>query len=128
MTASCDYLDIVFSAVSRVDGPLTREAFVAALTETEYEAAHGSLVKFTAGDPVRLGQLPGAERRPRLRAQRVGVHAPPHRLARTDGGRRHRNGGNRWLTVVRFESGAPPLWWPYWRSPRAAARVGHRST
>ena len=51
MTASCDYLDIVFSAVSRVDGPLTREAFVAALTETEYEAAHGSLVKFTADDP-----------------------------------------------------------------------------
>ena len=50
MTATCDYLDVVFSAVSRVNGPLTREAFLAALTETDYTAAHGQTLKFTAGD------------------------------------------------------------------------------
>ncbi len=50
MTASCDYLDVIFSAVSRVSGPLTREAFLAALNETTYEAAHGSLVEFSEGD------------------------------------------------------------------------------
>ena len=50
MTATCDYLDVVFSAVSRVNGPLTRESFVAALGETDYEAAHGQRLRFTAGD------------------------------------------------------------------------------
>ena len=50
MTATCDYLDVVFSAVSRVNGPLTREAFLAALSETDYQAAHGQSLKFTAGD------------------------------------------------------------------------------
>ena len=51
LTATCDYLDVVFSAVSRVNGPLTREAFLAALSETDYTAAHGQTLKFTAGDP-----------------------------------------------------------------------------
>lgn len=51
LTATCDYLDVVFSAVSRVDGPLSREAFLAALQETNYEAAHGQRLRFTAGDP-----------------------------------------------------------------------------
>ena len=50
MTSTCDYLDVVFGAVSRVDGPLTRESFVAALSETSYEAAHGQSVRFTADD------------------------------------------------------------------------------
>ena len=50
MTATCDYLDVVFSAVSRVNGPLTREAFLAALSETDYQAAHGQSLRFTAGD------------------------------------------------------------------------------
>ena len=50
MTSTCDYLDIVFSAISRVDGPLTRESFVAALSETDYKAAHGSMVRFAADD------------------------------------------------------------------------------
>ncbi len=50
MTSTCDYLDVVFSAVSRVSGPLTRESFVAALSETDYEAAHGQRLRFTAGD------------------------------------------------------------------------------
>lgn len=50
MTSICDYLDVVFSAVSRVDGPLTRESFLAALAQTDYEAAHGQSVKFGSGD------------------------------------------------------------------------------
>ncbi len=51
LTATCDYLDVVFSAVSRVDGPLTREAFLAELQETKYVTAHGQHLHFTAGDP-----------------------------------------------------------------------------
>ena len=51
MASTCDYLDIVFGAVARVDGPLTRESFVAALAETTYEASHGGLVRFADGDP-----------------------------------------------------------------------------
>lgn len=51
LTATCDYLDVVFSAVSRVDGPLTREAFLAELQETSYVTAHGQHLHFTAGDP-----------------------------------------------------------------------------
>ena len=50
MTSTCDYLDVVFSAVSRVDGPLTRDSFVAALSETSYEAAHGQSLRFSADD------------------------------------------------------------------------------
>lgn len=50
MTSTCDYLDVVFSAVSRVNGPLTRESFLAALSETDYTAAHGQEVRFGAGD------------------------------------------------------------------------------
>ena len=50
LTATCDYLDVVFGAMSRVNGPLTREAFLAALGETDYMAAHGQRLRFTAGD------------------------------------------------------------------------------
>ncbi|MXV90674.1 MAG: hypothetical protein F4004_08360 [Acidimicrobiia bacterium] len=50
MTSICDYLDVVFGAVSRVDGPLTRESFLAALAQTDYEAAHGQSVRFDSGD------------------------------------------------------------------------------
>ena len=51
LTATCDYLDVVFSAASRVDGPLTRETFLAELQETSYVTAHGQRLRFTAGDP-----------------------------------------------------------------------------
>ena len=51
LTATCDYLDVVFSAASRVNGPLTREAFLAELQETSYVTAHGQRLRFTAGDP-----------------------------------------------------------------------------
>ena len=46
LTATCDYLDVVFGAISRMDGPLTHEAFVEALASTHYETALGSLIKF----------------------------------------------------------------------------------
>ncbi len=51
LTATCDYLDVVFGAASRVEGPLTREAFLAEMRETDYRAAHGQRLRFAAGDP-----------------------------------------------------------------------------
>ena len=50
LISMCDYLDVVFGAISRVDGPLTHEAFVEALANTHYETALGSLVKFGRTD------------------------------------------------------------------------------
>ena len=50
LTTICDYLDVVFGAASRVDGPLTREALLAELRATDYRAAHGQRVRFGAGD------------------------------------------------------------------------------
>ena len=51
MTATCDYLDVFFSAVSRVSGPLDRESLRTALSDTSYQVANGSLVRFTEVDP-----------------------------------------------------------------------------
>lgn len=51
LTAACDYLDVVFSALSRVDGPVDRESFSAALDETDYVTAHGQRLRFTVDDP-----------------------------------------------------------------------------
>ena len=50
LTAVCDYLDVIFGAISRVDGPLTRGAFVEAMAGTHYETAFGSLVKYDRTD------------------------------------------------------------------------------
>ena len=50
LTATCDYLDVVFGAISRMDGPLTHEAFVEALANTRYETALGSLIEFGRTD------------------------------------------------------------------------------
>ena len=50
LTSMCDYLDVVFGAISRVDGPLTHEAFIGALSGTHYETARGSLIKFGRTD------------------------------------------------------------------------------
>ena len=50
LNSMCDYLDVVFAAVSRVDGQLTHEAFVEALAGTHYETAFGSLIKFGPTD------------------------------------------------------------------------------
>ena len=51
MTATCDYLDVFFSAASRVSGPLGRDSVLAALSDVNYQVANGSLVRFTPGDP-----------------------------------------------------------------------------
>ena len=51
MTATCDYLDVFFSAVSRVSGPLGRDSLLAALSDVNYQVANGSLVRFTPADP-----------------------------------------------------------------------------
>lgn len=51
LTSICDYLDVIFGAVSRVDGPLTRESFLAALARTDYQAAHGQRVRLSGVDP-----------------------------------------------------------------------------
>lgn len=50
LMATCDYLDVVFAAVSRVDGPLTPQALVAALADTDYRTANGSHVGFGRTD------------------------------------------------------------------------------
>lgn len=46
--ATCDYLDVAFSAMSRVDGPLTQESFVQALSQTEYSTPYGARITFTS--------------------------------------------------------------------------------
>ena len=50
LTATCDYLDVVFGAISRVDGPVTHQALVQALAATHYETAYGSLIEFGSTD------------------------------------------------------------------------------
>ena len=50
ITATCDSLDVVFGAMTRVAGPLTREALIDALGATDYETAHGSRITFGPDD------------------------------------------------------------------------------
>ena len=50
LTSVCDYLDVIFGAISRVDGPLTRDAFMEAMAGTHYETALGSLIKYDRTD------------------------------------------------------------------------------
>ena len=50
ITATCDSLDLVFAAMTRVAGPLTREALIDALALTDYETAHGSRISFAPDD------------------------------------------------------------------------------
>ena len=51
MTSTCDYLDVIFGAISRVNGALTAESFRDSLAVTEYETDQGSLITFDADDP-----------------------------------------------------------------------------
>ena len=51
ITATCDYLDVAFSAMTRVQGELTADAFVEALRNTQYDTGYGGLITFTADDP-----------------------------------------------------------------------------
>ena len=50
LTTMCDYLDVVFGALSRVGGPLTHDTLVAALADTDYATAYGSHIKFGRTD------------------------------------------------------------------------------
>ena len=49
LQATCDYLDVTFSAMTRAaqaDGTLTRESFMAAMQQTSYDTEYGALITF----------------------------------------------------------------------------------
>lgn len=50
ITSTCDLLDVVFGAMTRVDGPLTPASLLDALSTTDYETFRGSRIRFAAGD------------------------------------------------------------------------------
>lgn len=50
ITAFCDYLDVAFSAMTRVRGEITADTFAAALQDTRYETQNGGLITFAPGD------------------------------------------------------------------------------
>ena len=51
MLAICDYLDVSFSAMTRVEGEVTADTFVAALKNTRYDTQYGGLITFSPADP-----------------------------------------------------------------------------
>ena len=50
LTTLCDYLDVVFAAITRIDGKVTSENFLDALRETDYQTPSGPVIRFTATD------------------------------------------------------------------------------
>ena len=46
ITSICDYLDVTFAAMTRIDGPITQTAFTEAMTDTHYETGTGNLITF----------------------------------------------------------------------------------
>ena len=46
----CDYLDVSFSALTRINGTITHESFLEALNDTHYEAPYGGLITFSESD------------------------------------------------------------------------------
>ncbi|MDE0651693.1 MAG: hypothetical protein OXI12_15275 [Gammaproteobacteria bacterium] len=54
--ATCDYLDVAFSAMTRVQGEVNADTFVEALMATDYEPGFGGQITFGSGD------FSGAER------------------------------------------------------------------
>ena len=51
MTATCDYLDVAFAAMTRVQGDITADTFVEALQDTRYDTPYGGLITFAPADP-----------------------------------------------------------------------------
>ena len=51
ITATCDYLDVAFSAMTRVQGDITADTFVEALQDTRYDTPYGGLITFAPADP-----------------------------------------------------------------------------
>lgn len=47
ITSVCDYLDVAFSALTRVDGPITSGTFVQAMNNTQYDTAYGGLITYS---------------------------------------------------------------------------------
>ena len=50
ITSVCDYLDVTFSALTRIDGPVNHVTFLDALNQTHYEAEFGGLITFGPAD------------------------------------------------------------------------------
>ena len=50
ITDTCDLLDVTFAAMTRVAGPLTREALTDELGATRYETGHGARITFGPDD------------------------------------------------------------------------------
>ena len=50
ITSICDYLDVAFSALTRVNGPITNDSVVQALNDTNYDTAYGGLITFSPAD------------------------------------------------------------------------------
>jgi len=48
--ATCDYLDVAFSAMTRVQGEVNADTFVEALMATDYEPGFGGRITFGSGD------------------------------------------------------------------------------
>ncbi|MDE0133402.1 MAG: hypothetical protein OXM54_01055 [Acidimicrobiaceae bacterium] len=51
ITATCDLLDVAFSALSRTPVPLDGDAFAAAMHHTDYQTAHGGRITYGPEDP-----------------------------------------------------------------------------
>ena len=51
MTAICDYLDVTFSAMTRVQGQINSDTFVEALKDTRYDTQYGGLITFSPDNP-----------------------------------------------------------------------------
>ena len=51
ITATCDYLDVAFAAMTNVQGDITADTFVEALNSTQYDTQHGGLITFAPADP-----------------------------------------------------------------------------
>ncbi len=51
ITSICDYLDVSFSAMTRVQGPINPDTFAEALKDTQYDTQYGGLITFAPDDP-----------------------------------------------------------------------------
>ena len=51
ITATCDYLDVAFAAMTKVQGDLNADTFVEALKSTHYDTGYGGLITFAPADP-----------------------------------------------------------------------------
>lgn len=47
ITSVCDHLDVVFSALTRIEGSIDHLSFIDSLNQTHYEVGNGSLISFS---------------------------------------------------------------------------------